>query len=349
MRPVRRRVRRNGIGRVALWLAISASATVALVGSAEASDPSRLHHANVAGSSASARADEFWTARRMKRATPLEVELTGSAPAPVRTEAMRSATQPFRIPPTEPAGNTPAVAEDIRTRAVFSSHEVLDPEAYPNTTNGAVFIKLRWGLASCSATALTSRSRSLVLTAGHCVHSGFGRSGHWLGRRWTFVPAYHDGRRPFGSFVAKELWTTDGWWRAENFNVDIGAAVLYRNARGQKVGNAVGMQGFATGLPRDQAYDAYGYPADAPYDGQTQWVCESQYAGDDPNGYLFPGPPPMGIGCDMTAGSSGGGWIAQDQFLNSLNSFGYVNDPDTMYGPYFGAVARALYKRVQPR
>jgi hypothetical protein len=50
----------------------------------------------------------------------------------------------------------------------------------------------------------------------------------------------------------------------------------------------------------------------------------------------------MGIGCDMTGGSSGGGWIVGGT-LYSENSYGYDNQPNVMYGPYLESVAQSVY------
>ena len=50
----------------------------------------------------------------------------------------------------------------------------------------------------------------------------------------------------------------------------------------------------------------------------------------------------MGIGCDMTGGSSGGGWIVGGN-LYSVNSYGYSNQPDVMFGPYLDGVAQSVY------
>ena len=49
----------------------------------------------------------------------------------------------------------------------------------------------------------------------------------------------------------------------------------------------------------------------------------------------------------MTAGSSGGGWIMQNEYLNSVNSYGYRGQPNRMYGPYFGNVFGDFYNWVQ--
>ena len=43
------------------------------------------------------------------------------------------------------------------------------------------------------------------------------------------------------------------------------------------------------------------------------------------------------------AGSSGGGWVVDDQFVNSSNSFGYSFLPEILFGPYYGDLAAQVY------
>ena len=61
-------------------------------------------------------------------------------------------------------------------------------------------------------------------------------------------------------------------------------------------------------------------------------------------------PPTIAIGCDMTGGSSGGGWIVNMKdglgTLVSVNSYGYFSQPDAMYGPYQGNAAEKLYEQA---
>ncbi len=67
---------------------------------------------------------------------------------------------------------------------------------------------------------------------------------------------------------------------------------------------------------------------------------------------------PMQISCDMTGGSSGGGWFLDSNAnsvgdagepLVSANSYGYSTEKTTMYGPYMPASgqARALYDSMR--
>jgi hypothetical protein len=59
----------------------------------------------------------------------------------------------------------------------------------------------------------------------------------------------------------------------------------------------------------------------------------------------------MSIGCDMTGGSSGGGWVIDDGsgngFVNSVNSYKYGLEPEVMFGPYFDSTTQALFNQAQ--
>ena len=47
---------------------------------------------------------------------------------------------------------------------------------------------------------------------------------------------------------------------------------------------------------------------------------------------------PIGVGCDMTGGSSGGPWIIKlrrGNLLNGITTYGYSAQPGALYGPYF--------------
>ena len=51
----------------------------------------------------------------------------------------------------------------------------------------------------------------------------------------------------------------------------------------------------------------------------------------------------------MGVGSSGGGWVVGDQYVNSVNSFGYAFLPDILFGTYFGDAAAQVYDRAAER
>jgi V8-like Glu-specific endopeptidase len=328
---------------VALTVALAALAMIALTApaagaattSSQALSPSRAATRDTAG---------FWTRARMRRARPLDLVRPGSPEEAKREDAGAAGGAPHLVPPSAPTSSAPAASDG--KGATFSSFPAPDPTDYPNSTNGKVFGKLRFGIFECSATSIDAPNASVVFTAGHCVNNG---RGHWYDRRWIFVPGFDHGAHPYGKFVARKLWSTGQWVHHENDNYDIGAVVVHRNGAGQRLGNAAGGRGIATGRSRDQNFQAFGYPAESPFGGRRQWECDSPWSGNDPSSQSDPGPLTTSIGCDMTGGSSGGGWIIDGQYLNGVNSYGYNDEPDTMYGPYFGSAAWRLYKDVRNR
>jgi V8-like Glu-specific endopeptidase len=206
----------------------------------------------------------------------------------------------------------------------------------PTRTNGKVFFSDGGSNYVCSGTAVLSGNSSVVWTAGHCVHDG--ASGFHT--NWTFVPAYADGSRPYGTWTARRLLTTSGWANSGDFSYDNGAAVVNANG-GQALTSVVGGRNIAFNTARQQNYASHGYPAAPPFNGQRLWVCNSPLVYDDTSA----NPATLGIDCDMTGGSSGGGWIAGGSVV-SVNSYGYTTLPNVMFGPYQGSVAQSLYTQA---
>ena len=224
-----------------------------------------------------------------------------------------------------------------RPRKAGAATQVPPPyTSQPTSTNGKVFFTDNGLNYVCSGTALLSGNKSVVWTAGHCVHDGATN----FHTNWTFVPAYADGTRPYGTWTARTLLATNGWASNGDFSFDNGAAVVSTNA-GSALTDVVGGRNIAFNSPRNQQYAAHGYPAGPPFNGQRLWVCNSPLAYDDTSA----NPPTMGINCDMTGGSSGGGWIAGGN-VASVNSYGYSTLPNVMFGPYQGSVSQSLYTQA---
>jgi hypothetical protein len=250
----------------------------------------------------------YWTGARMRAAVPAERVLTPSG-KPARTAA---AAAPLP----------------------WSSYEVTTPyTAQPTSTHGKVFFTLGGVDYTCSGTALLSANKSVVWTAGHCVNEGPGA----YATKWAFAPGYKDGASPFGVFAATRLLTTSAWSGSGDIGYDEGAAVV-GPANGKSLTDAVGGRGIAFSYGRSQQYESHGYPAAPPFNGERHWVCASSLSTSDSSA----SPATMGIGCDMTGGSSGGGWIVGSS-LYSVNSYGYASQPNVMYGPYMDSVAQSLY------
>jgi hypothetical protein len=210
---------------------------------------------------------------------------------------------------------------------------------FPTSTHGKVFFTMGGSNFVCSGTALNSSNRSVVWTAGHCVNEGPGA----FATNWAFVPAYRDGSRPFGTWTARALVTSSQWGNQGDISYDVGAAVM-NTSGGSALTDVVGGRSIAFNYNRNQFYTSFGYPAAPPFNGERLWVCESDLLTSDPG----TSPQTMGIGCDMTGGSSGGGWIVGGA-VHSVNSYGYLTQPNVMYGPYQGSVAQGVYNDASAR
>ncbi|MBA0054167.1 peptidase [Streptomyces sp. AJS327] len=284
------------------------------------------------------RLQEFWTAERMRDATPLE-QLAPEAVTKLGQQPRKSVASGAE---RTVEGVTPAAPERGVGPADF-------PQAGGEwtgggdvvTTSGRVFFTYDGRQASCSGNAVTSENSSTVMTAGHCVKM----DGNWH-TDWVFVPGYDNGEAPHGKWTASETLTTPQWEASEDINYDVGAAVV-GELDGKKLTDVVGGQGLAFNGEHNQDMYAFGFPAADPYDGERLIYC---------SGTTFKDPllsNDHGMDCDMTGGSSGGPWFTDfdestgQGLQSSVNSFGYVFLPNTMFGPHFGADAETLYQTAQ--
>ena len=230
-----------------------------------------------------------------------------------------------------------APAAKPRKKKLAAAQQVPPPyTSQPTSTNGKVFFTEGGLNYVCSGTALLSGNKSVVWTAGHCVNDGAGT----FVTNWAFVPAYADGSAPYGTWTARRLLTTSGWNGSGDFSYDNGAAVVNTNGV-RSLTDVVGGVNPTFNYPRQQTYVSHGYPAAPPFNGERLYTCTSPLQYDDTSA----NPPTMGIDCDMTGGSSGGGWTVNGS-LESVNSYGYTTLPNVMFGPYQGTVSQSLYTQA---
>jgi hypothetical protein len=253
----------------------------------------------------------YWTPQRMASARPLDLVLDGRGEPSLRLG--RAA------PPS----------------AAASYAGVPAPASPPFSFNGRLFIRFGQRRGYCSATAIDSPTRRLVLTAGHCVNAG----AEFRGNRWyrdlLFVPAYSGGEMPFGAFPARpgKVFAPPQWRRHDNRDFDLGAFLTDPNRRGELLADAVG-GGAAIALdrPRRAEFATFGYPH------RFRWMktCTGNYLGDDRFSFGDPGPPTLGVGCQWVPGASGGGWLIEGGTeINGLTSYGILGRLGATYGPYF--------------
>ncbi|MDX3645786.1 hypothetical protein [Streptomyces sp. MB09-02B] len=267
-------------------------------------------------------------------------------------------------------GVTDPAPEAIDAKAVAAQYHANVPEA------GKVFFDAPEGTMVCSATVVQDPANpgksNLVWTAGHCVHAG--KSGGWY-RNIAFVPSYNDSAlaasglqtatkeevAPYGVWWGDWAQTSDQWIEQGGQTGGDGApydfAVIHvtpEEGSGGKsleemVGSALPVDFDAPPVPQVESITATGYPAGAPYDGETMYQCTDKpgrlsLVEADPTMYR--------IGCSMTGGSSGGGWVATgsdgEPALVSNTSIGPVS-AGWLAGPRLGEEAEGVYRAVSDK
>lgn len=221
-----------------------------------------------------------------------------------------------------------------------SSVRVPNVSAEGTRSNGKIIATdPRKGSYSCSGTALNTPSRSIVLTAGHCVIENGSKA-----RRITFVPAYDHGIRPYGGFDVEAAYVMPQWRRSGNPAFDLAALRVKPNRLG-RLTDVVGARGYATSKSRLAAFQIFGYPA-ARAGGEELRSCRAHGLGFDRLTASFPGPPTMPASCDMAAGSSGGGWLFDGEYISGVTSYSYQGRSTQLFSPYFGPEVGSFLRRL---
>ena len=263
-----------------------------------------------------------WTAERLASAAPMEMPVLAPEevlPSDVTEEA--SAGPAFGHPASPPVlevapdvGNRLVVprpgeavlpdqraAEDAGTPAApFTSSRLIPASAdlsYPYRTVGRLYLQTPDGAFACSAAVVAPR---LVLTAAHCVHSGSPSPGFYT--NFLFVPAYRDGKAPFGSWTVRSVHVPADWARKGASPHPTDYALLEMNdLKGRRLGDVVGWLGVQTRSLYPNHVHMLGYPRS--YDGgeRMHQVTSQSFDLSAKNTVLY--------GSDLTRGSSGGPWI----------------------------------------
>ncbi|MFF3713548.1 trypsin-like serine peptidase [Streptomyces phaeochromogenes] len=258
----------------------------------------------------------------------------------------------------------------VEAKGVPAAYHENAPEA------GKVFFDSPEGTMVCSATVVEDPAHpgksNLVWTAGHCVHAG--KKGGWY-RNIAFVPSYNNDAMsatelatatkeevaPYGLWWADWAQTSDQWIEQGGATGGDGAsydfAVIHvtpeKGSGGKSleetVGSALPVDFNAPAVSEVGDITATGYPAAKPFDGETMFQCADKpgrlsIAESQPTMYR--------IGCTMTGGSSGGGWVAAGSdgkpALVSNTSIGPVT-AGWLAGPHLGTEAKGIYDAVSKK
>ncbi|MEU8510381.1 PT domain-containing protein [Kitasatospora sp. NPDC048722] len=320
----------------------------------------------------------YWTVEKLLAAKPVDqLKPPTAAPTGQPTQAPQPTAQPTGASTPPPAdGGNDAPPQSVEAQA----------DAHPYAKNLAVFGKIFFDKPGtetldpgklgqhyvCSGTVVADPAHpgksNLVWTAGHCAHQGKGST---FNNNIVFIPDFNaggavsGGKRPtdvsqyapYGEWGAVNH-VTSPVWAAEGG--EVGPAAQYdfailrvkpENDTGKSLEETVGgAVPVWFNAPRDQlGITNYGYPAAPPFDGLELNHCQ----GGKPSRMSFdPSRPPMlAIGCSMTGGSSGGGWLSTKDGKPALVSNVSVGNDALKYqaGPYLDDVAAGLFDFISKK
>jgi hypothetical protein len=320
-------------------LPLFASATMAAPGAGRADAARSQHEAILA----------YWTPQRMAAAVPRDFVLD-----PGR------GFQPAAQPPGTPGGGGGGGGGGVLTTTSGASWPNNLGEIY--SAEGKVFFTMSGVNYVCSGTVVEDgvADRSIVLTAGHCAYDEtVNNSDNGFASNWMFVPRY-DATPTVNCFsnattcwTAQELvvhlgWATSGGFNSTAIRYDWAFAVVAPNGSTQ-LDTTFGAFPIAasTSYGSGEQTFAFGYPAAQKYKGYDLTYCAGPL-GFDPR----QADATYRLTCNMTGGSSGGGWLidfttdGNGGTLGSVNSYGYA-DVKAMHGPKFNGDTADTWSAAQ--
>jgi V8-like Glu-specific endopeptidase len=197
---------------------------------------------------------------------------------------------------------------------------------------GALFYTTGGKAHFCTASIVNSAPRNVLLTAAHCVYNSHGFVNHI-----AFVPEYHAGKRPYGTYAVAAAFVTPGWMQHRDISQDY-SFVAVEGAVQNRVGAALRL---GIDRPTSQKMVAIGYNDSS---NNPIWCPTKSF---QPKGL----PSQMEFQCDgFWTGTSGGPWIEGTSLNADGTVFGDIggfeqggNSPNWSYSPKFNVETQILY------
>ena len=203
---------------------------------------------------------------------------------------------------------------------------------------GALFTESNGKLGShfCTASVVHSAAGDLALTAAHCV---YGKTGTLV-----FVPAYADGKTPYGVWPVTRVYTDGAWDASQDPDHDVAFLRLSDASDGTPIEDVTGAETLAADAPAGQTVRVIGYP-----DGAAEPVwCSGLAKGFSATQFEFD--------CGgYPNGTSGGPFLTGvDAATGQGTVIGVIggyqeggNTPQVSYAAVFGAAVSQLYATAQ--
>ena len=300
---------------------------------------------DAASTAAQAAAVRYWTQGRMSAALRAAAGRQAAA-------AKKPASRLRRLVRKAPPKPAPWLAGDTAGSGLRWTHGGAVADAA-----GKIFFTLDAEDYVCSGTLVGGQRTDVVLTAAHCVTNGPGPAGpgpagnlQWA-TNWMFVPGFQDGRQPYGEYTARRFFVIKDWTGPEGGNeqydvafVQVNAATLYGAATAAQPPPGLPVEFARTqdAAPADRA-SVFGYPAEPPYTGLYLSYCAGRVAASGGSGRMA---------CAMTAGDSGGPWLAPFSPragtgpVVAVSTYKVSDNLRMLYGAVLGPQAHALYERA---
>ena len=265
---------------------------------------------------------EYWTRERLASAKPM--------PLPSGPKADKSS---------------------LRKGAAKAEQTLKADKAAGKTTrvNGKVFFNDdRGGKYECSASAVDSPTKRIVVTAAHCVYAGKNK----YFSNWMFIPGYDNGNKPYGTFQAQHFHVLQDYIHRGNdagsdWNSDVAFVTTKDSEQGKRLVDAVGGHKVVTGKTTEFNATIFGYPHNIDK-GLTLQTCSKMTKDTWANRkYHFH----TVTGCNLKEGASGGPWLENYNEktgvgeIRTVTSFGSETDA-YLGGPRFDDRAKKLFEEA---
>lgn len=209
--------------------------------------------------------------------------------------------------------------------------------------------------SECSGAAVNSESKTIVITAAHCVHEGKNGGSH---KNWIFIPDFNPSvvvndpsTMPYGFFLATGSFILNDWANADDgaarWSRDVAFVTTHNNRAGQKLVEAVGGYGLGIGGKYQFQSVAIGYPSNFD-NGKKLTACKgSTFKLDADTSH-----PLHAMSCPFGAGASGGPWVFNHDdstgsgLVRSVTSAA-TYPPKHIVGPFFDAEVYSLFQLAE--